>query len=142
MCKRLKFDHADKWYRHKPESVLKMRHEILSEFDIQTDCPIPAKRSDQVLINNKKRTCQQVDITVPADHKVKMNVKRKDKKILGSWYTAKTLWNMKVAEIPIGAFRMVLKGMERRLGEMEIRVRIKTIQIAESARILRRVLET
>ena len=25
LCNELKFDHADNWYMHKPESVLKMR---------------------------------------------------------------------------------------------------------------------
>ena len=55
---------------------------------------------------------------------------------------------MKMTEIPIkviGALGTVLKGLEKRLDELEIRGRIETIQTTEllkSARIPRRVLET
>ena len=56
----------------------------------------------------------------------------------------KKLWNMKVKVIPIvvGAHGTVPKGLEKGL---EIRGRIETIQntaLLQSARILRRVLET
>ena len=34
LCKRLKFDQTNKWYMLKQESVLKVRHKILWDFDI------------------------------------------------------------------------------------------------------------
>ena len=54
---------------------------------------------------------------------------------------------MKMTVIPIvvGALGTVPKGMEKRLGELEIRGRIEAIQttaVLKSAKILRRVLET
>ena len=56
LCKKLKFDHANKWYMHNSESVLeKETYKLLWDFDIQTDRLISAKRPDLVIINNKKR---------------------------------------------------------------------------------------
>ena len=44
LCKKLKFDHTNKWYMHKPESVLENgTHKLLRDFDIQTDHLISAR---------------------------------------------------------------------------------------------------
>ena len=44
LCKRLKFGHTNKWYVHKPESVLENKsHKILCDFEIKTDHPIQAR---------------------------------------------------------------------------------------------------
>ena len=41
LCKRFKFDHIDKWYKHKLDSILKSKmHKILWNFEIQMDHPI------------------------------------------------------------------------------------------------------
>ena len=38
LCKISKLDHATKWYKHKPESVIeKKAHKIISDLKIQTD---------------------------------------------------------------------------------------------------------
>ena len=53
MCKKFKFDHANKWYMHNPAPVLENdTHKLLWDFDIQTDHLILAKRPD-LIINNK-----------------------------------------------------------------------------------------
>ena len=68
MCKRLKSDHAEKWHMHKPKSVKENEiHKILKGVEMHIDHPISATRPDLVLIK-KKRTCQQVDFTIPVDH--------------------------------------------------------------------------
>ena len=58
----------------------------------------------------------------------------------------KKLWNMKVKVIPfvIGTLGTVCRGLERKLGQLEIRTRIEIIHITSllrSVRILRRVQE-
>ena len=59
LCKGQKFDHADKWYMHKPESVLENEtHKVLWDFEIQMDHPVTTRRQDIVLINKKKIICQ------------------------------------------------------------------------------------
>ena len=56
LCKRLKFDHTNKWYMDKPESVEENEtHKILWDFEIQREPWIPGGRPDQVLINKKKK---------------------------------------------------------------------------------------
>ena len=55
LCKRLKFDHTNKWYMHKPESVLENeRHKLLLDFEIQTDYPISDRQPDLVIIKKKE----------------------------------------------------------------------------------------
>ena len=54
MCKKSKFDHTNKWYMHNPKSILENQiHELLRDFEIQTDHLILAGRPDLVMINNK-----------------------------------------------------------------------------------------
>ena len=54
MCKKFKFDHANKWYMHNPAPVLENdTRKLLWDFNIQTDHLISARRPD--LINKKKK---------------------------------------------------------------------------------------
>ena len=56
LCKKLKFDHTNKWYMHNPDSVIKNKtHKLLCDFDIQTDPLIFARQSDLIIINKKER---------------------------------------------------------------------------------------
>ena len=56
MCKKFTFDHANKWYMHNPEPVLKNdTQKLLWDFDIQTDHLISARRPDLIIINKKKK---------------------------------------------------------------------------------------
>ena len=44
VCKKLKFDHPNKWYMRNPESVLENEiHTLLWDFEIQTDPLISAR---------------------------------------------------------------------------------------------------
>ena len=81
MCKKFKFNHANKWYMHNPTSVLENdTHKLLWDFDIQTDHLISASRLDLIKINKRMRTCKIVDFAVPADHRVKLvENEKKDK---------------------------------------------------------------
>ena len=76
LCKRLKGDHADKWYMQKLESV--QENKILWDFEIQIDLQIPVRRLDLVLINKKKISFH----LIPADHRVKIKESKKIDKYL------------------------------------------------------------
>ena len=81
LCKRLLMIILTSRYMYKPEFVIENEtHEILWDFEIQTDHPIPARRLDLVLINMKEIIFHPVDFAVPVDHKVKLkeNVKTND----------------------------------------------------------------
>ena len=52
-------------------------HNILRDFEIQTDHLILARRSDLELNNKKKKTCYPVDLAIPVNHWVKMKESEK-----------------------------------------------------------------
>ena len=87
-----------------------------------------------------------MDFAVLADHWVKVKDSEK-KKYDDLARKLKKLWNMKVTFIPIviDALGTVTEGLLKGLENLEIRVRVETIQttaLLRSARILRRNLET
>ena len=114
LCKKLKFDHTNKWYMHNLDSVQENEtHKILWDFIIQTDHLILSRRPDLVIIKKrkKKRTCRIGDFVVPVDHRKKNERKRKKKKKdLDRARELGKLWNMKVIPIVIGALGTVTKG--------------------------------
>ena len=56
MCKKLKFDHTNKWYIINPAPVQEDgTHKLLLDFDIQTDTLISARRIDLIINSNKKK---------------------------------------------------------------------------------------
>ena len=56
LSKKLKFDDTNKWYMHKPESVLENEmHKVLCDFEIQTDHLILARQTDWVIVRKKKK---------------------------------------------------------------------------------------
>ena len=118
---------------HNPAPVLENdSHKLLSDFNIQTDNLIPAKRPDLIIINNKKkkRTCKIVDFAVPVDHRIKLKECEKKEKYLDLAKELKRLWNMQVTIIPIviGALGTVTKGLLKGLEDLEVGGRVETIQ--------------
>ena len=79
LCKKLKYDHMNKWYMHKPESILENEIcKIFWDFEIQTDHLILARWPDFMIVNKKKRTIWIMDFAVSVDHRVK--IKENEKK--------------------------------------------------------------
>ena len=92
LCKKLKFDHSNKWYMHNPESGLeKEMHKLLWDFEIQTNHLVSARWPNLIIIKKNERTCRIVDFAIPADHRVKLKECKKWDKYLnlvrncGSW---------------------------------------------------------
>ena len=56
LCETLKFDHTDKWFMQKQESVTENKlHEILEDIKLKMNETIQAKRPDLVLIKKKDK---------------------------------------------------------------------------------------
>ena len=130
LCKKFKFDHANKWYMHNLESVLENEtNKLLWDFEIQTDHQISARRPDLEIISKRKRSCQIVECAVPADHRVKLKENGKKNKHLDLARELKKLGNIKVTFIPvvIGALDTVTKGLIQGREDFEIRGRVETI---------------
>ena len=114
MCKKFKFDHANKWYMHNPAPVLGTDpHKLLWDFDIQTDHLISARRPDLIIINKKKEHLQNCRLCCPGRPQIKLKECEKRDKYLDFARELKNLWNMKVIIIPIviGAFGTITKGL-------------------------------
>ena len=80
LCKKLKFDHTNKWYMRNPESVLvNETHKLLWDFELQTVHLNSARRPELVIIIKEKRTCRNVNFAVPADHRIKFKKKWKER---------------------------------------------------------------
>ena len=107
---------------HNPVPVLEnAMHTLLWDFNIQTDHLIPARRTELIIINKKKkRTCKIVDFAVPAVHRMKMKECEKKYKYLDLARELKKLWNMLVTIIPIviGVFGTVTKGLLKGLVDL------------------------
>ena len=123
MCKKFRFDHANKWYMHNPVPVLeKDTLKILWDFGIQTDRLISARSPRPYNNQQKKKICKIVDFAVLADHRIKLKECEKRDKYLDLARELKKLWNMKVTIIPIviGAFGTVTKGLLKGLEDLEV----------------------
>ena len=70
LCKT--FNHTKIWFMHNPPSILENEtHNLLWDFDIQTDNQIKVIRPDLVINNKKQRICKIVYLRVQADLRVK-----------------------------------------------------------------------
>ena len=133
---------------HNPAPVTENdTHKLLWDFNIKTGHLILARRPNLIIINKKKRICKIVDFDVLADHRIKLKECEKKDKYLKLARELKKLWNMKVTIIPIVLvlFGTLTKELLKGLEDLEVRRRVETIQtiaLLNTARILRRVLET
>ena len=148
MCRKFQFNHTNKWYMHNPAPVLENdSHELLWDFNIQTDHLIRARRQDLIIIHKIMRICKIVDFAVPGDHRINLKESEKKDKYLGLAREIKKLWNMKVpiVLIVIDALGTVTKGLLKGMEDLEIGgwvETIKTTALLRTTRILKRVLET
>ena len=148
MCRKFQFDRTNKWYKHSPAPDLENdSHNLLWDFNVQTDHLIPARIPDPIIINKKKRICKIVDFAAPADHRINLKEGEKKDKYLDLARELKKLWNMKVTIVPIviGALGTVTKGLLKGLEDLEVGGLVEIIQMTallRTTRIVRRVLET
>ncbi len=62
---------------HNPASDLENEmHKLLWDFEIQMDHLILIRPKKKKKKKKKKKTCQIVDFVVPADHRIKLKIKR------------------------------------------------------------------
>ena len=82
-CKKFRFVPTNEWFMHNPASVLENNtHNLLLDFDIQTDHLISARQSDLIVINKKKKkeeNLQNSKLCCPGWAPSKTNTKWKKK---------------------------------------------------------------
>ena len=59
VCKKFKYNHANKWYMHNPATLLENdTHKLIWDFDIQTYQQITARRPDLIIIIKKRKSAK------------------------------------------------------------------------------------
>ena len=77
LCKILKFDHTNKWYVHKPASILENEtHKLFWYFEIQTGHQITARRPDLIITHNKIENLPNFGLYCPGLLQSKIERKR------------------------------------------------------------------
>ena len=147
LCKKLIFDHTKKWYMHYKESVLgNEMHELIWDFEIQTDHLISARRSN-IIITNKKEHLQNCGFCCPGW--LQNKIEKSKRKI--STLTLIENWKKTVEyesdgdTNSIGALDRVTKWLVKILKDVEILGWVETILtkgLLSSDRILKIFLKT
>ena len=95
LCKKLKFDHTNKWYMHNPESVQEDEtHKLIWDSEIQKDHKISARRPHLIIKKKKKKEktqncgfcCSCVPQSEIKDVKRGINTST----LLGNWKSCRT----------------------------------------------------
>ena len=147
LAKKCNFEARDKWYEHKPESVLENEdYKISWVFSIQTDHVIEAWRPDLVLVDEKDRNCKIIDFAVPGDSRIEEKERDKIEKHQDLRRELQKVWNVKVKIIPliVGSLGAIPKQFANRLKQTGITVGTAQVQktvLLGMARISRKVLE-
>ena len=144
-CKKFKFNHKNKWYMHKPKSVLDT-HKFLWDFEIQTDHLLLAKWRDLKIVNKKTKE-NLLDFAVPADQRVKLKeFKKRDnyQDLAGEVKKPTEHGDDSDATCNLCTWNNPQKTVKEtgRLGNKRTSRDHSDDRLLRSARILRRVLET
>ena len=149
ICKNLGIEHAERWYNHKPESVIETEHhKILWDFPIQTDHRLEHNKPDIVVVDKVERSCLVIDIACPFDTSIDQKEQEKIEKYQDLKREIKRLWNLrkvKVVPIVVGALGTVGRNLRTWIKELNIQCNVYLLQKAAllgTARILRKVLDT
>ena len=74
LIEEVKFDYLNKWYMHNPESIL-----VFWDTNRSPNLGNITRPSDSQ--QQKKRACQIVDFTIPANHRIKLKESKKEVRI-------------------------------------------------------------
>ena len=97
LARKCNFKAGDKWYEHEPENVLENDdYKILSDFSIQTNRVIEARKPDMVAVDKKDRSCKIIDFAVPGDSRIEEKEKDKKEKYQGLGRELQKISNVKV----------------------------------------------
>lgn len=148
LCKDFGLEHGEKWYDHKPKTVLENENvKILWDMKIQTDKVLAHNRPDIVVFEKGKRSCRLIDVACPFDTRVVEKEREKLENYNDLKFEIRRIWNcseVQVIPIVIGALGTVAKSFKKWLDRVNPNLFFGTLQKAcllGTARILRYVLD-
>ena len=78
LCRKYGLAASERWYEHQPVTVTENDScKLLSDFSIQTDHVIQARRPDVILIDKDKKECNIIDFAIPYDSRVNARMQKR-----------------------------------------------------------------
>ena len=147
ICQDYGFETANKWYEHKPETVVHSTDNnitILWDMTVHTDRAITANRPD-IVKDLTNFTCKLIDMTIPSDRNIALKETEKKSKYKDLELEIQRMWHMKTEVVPVvvGALGTIKKGMIENIKKVSERATVTEMQkicMLGSAQIPRKVL--
>ena len=146
VCKHYQIPVTENWYEHHPKEVTNHSNiTIIWNLQVHTDRKIDANKPDIIIKNSTSRTCQLIDMCVPADVNVSLQEFDKLSKYKDLEIEITQMWHQKTITIPvvIGALGLIKKGTEKHIekipGEISL-PELQKIALMGTAHILRKTL--
>ena len=148
MCQDYDIETANKWYEHKPETVVHSTDNnitILWDMAVHTDRTITANRPDIIVKDLTNFTCKLIDMTIPSDRNIALKETEKKSKYKDLELEIQRMWRMKTEVVPVvvGALGTIKKGMIENIKKVSERATVTETQkicMQGSAQILKKVL--
>lgn len=147
ICKKYNINVVEKWYDHKPESVVENKGHvtILWDYSIHTDKTISANRPDITIKDKDANMCYLIDVSTPCDKNVTLKLHEKISKYKNLEIEISKLWKIKAKTIPviIGSLGIMTSGSLEKIKHLPVEVhqeQLQKITLLGTARILRRFL--
>ena len=112
MYKNFCLPHESNWWGHKPPKVIENKNATISwDFGIHTDRTSQANRPDIAVKNHNDKTCFLIDMSVPSDTNVSLQIFEKLSKYKKLEIEVKKMWHLKTTalSVVIGALGIVAK---------------------------------
>ena len=116
------FKQRERWYDHVPGSVLENEdYKMLWDFSVQTDHEIESRRPDLLIIDKSEKNCQNIDVAIPEDGRVRAKEDEKVEKYQDLAREVRKMWGVTKKVIPIvvgalGTIPLRLKENVRTVG--------------------------
>ena len=148
VCQSYNIKTLEKWYDHTLETKTESEDAtILWDMQIHTDHEIAANKPDIVIKDHKTMTCKLIDMAVPSDMNISVNVIEKFSKYKDLETEVSRTWGMskETVLVVVGALGVIKKALEEQTGKILGSINIcelQKIMLLGIAHILRRVLST
>ena len=115
ICKDHDIESIDKWYEHKPETLMNNQDNITIMWDmpVHNDRTISKNRPEFIVKDSVNSTSKLIDMTIPSDRNITLKEIEKKSKYKDLELEIQGMWQMKTEVIPevVGALGTVKKGM-------------------------------
>ena len=129
LCEKFSLEKSEKWYRHNPQTVENVNHELMQDMNIQCDNVIVERKPVIVIANKMEKTAIIIDVAIP--DKGIIDKEKETEKYQNLKREIQRLWSLKKIDgIPLvlGAVERVTKNFEKYVDKIVIKIDLHTAQ--------------